>query len=240
MILSKSALAAAALIAAVDKPETVYLIDGACYAVNRKAWLLLSPIAEETLRAVPVIDSGNCTTAISAEALRQVLKLLPKDTLFKGLLEHADVRVLGGARTLEWTVSDGRRSHSMHCAAEQMDVSLITALRTEWATRWQTAEPARVSALNLKRLKLLLDALQQAGCSLSGEEPCWTRCCADGTVLMRAINHATHLRALGLCMGYDAEEGASAPLSAWERTLFERKQPTGPIRRQPNAIQKGM
>jgi len=217
MLLLKQSLQAASIIAAIDKPELVYLCEGAAYALNRKAAIMLSPMTEERAKVTPLNNTGNFKFSVTAEAVRSIIKLIPADKLFKGLLECTDVSVNGS--TAEWTVSDGRRNHLMKCNCGTYDDRLISGLRKTWNRRWEEGNPAKISALNITRVAVLFDAMKYAGCASSGEEPVWLRCCDDGTVLLRAVNYGTQQRVLGMCAAYDAEEGQMPEWTQWERQL---------------------
>ena len=221
MILSKSAIQAATLVAIEDKPDIVYFSEGALYAVNRKAALLLSPLIEEYRHSVPLTDSGPVSIGVRCSALKAILRLIPADKLFKGLLESTDVRVKDRAAT--WTVTDGRRTHETRCAVELYDVALIDNLRKTWNEKWNDSKPSALSALNAKRVMVLLNAIRIAGGFPSGEEPVWWRVCSDGSVLLRAVNLATHQRVLGMCSAYQAEEGQMPPWLEWERYTNKRR-----------------
>jgi hypothetical protein len=223
MILSRAALMATEAVAAVDKPELVYFSLGCCYAVNRKAAVMVSAPFTGRLQSVPLKDSGMCACSVRAESLRAVVKHMPKDTLFKGLLEYADIKVDGSMGY--WTMTDGKRTHTTSCAVDRYDEKLIDELRSTWGNRWVMGTPAPVSAVNLKRLLLLLNAFTLAGCALTGEEPLWIKVSDDGSILFRAQNYQTGQRVIGMTTGYDVDEGKEEVISEWESGVIGGRRP---------------
>lgn len=130
MILSKAALQ---LVTLTTPDKDVPILDCVCIepngivvACNRNVSAAVLPLGEQALAAIPLESSGrlDAPVVLTSDTVSKILKMMPKDNLFKGLLEYCDIKkkkdanergFVTGADTNSYmvTTTDGKQTHSM-------------------------------------------------------------------------------------------------------------------------------
>jgi hypothetical protein len=169
--------------------------SGAVVASNSKVWCWVSPLNEKRSELVP-LQSGEVheRMVISAGSVEKILKAIPKDTQYKGLLEHCDItRVDGGKPALIVTTTDGKQTHSINVNAMAVRYPEYRKLFADaWASYvgWTEGE-WKLRCLNRKRLSNVCAVVDKV-CSYDGQfAPTWWFFAADGSVLMKSVNELT-------------------------------------------------
>ncbi len=216
MIYSRSNLAAA-LITAKQPPilNNVHMAEGTTVAFDGKLLVAVSPVNERVKKEVPLPESEAGTLTVSAETIKEVLKNMPTDKRFHGLLEHCDVTSAG-----KFALTDGKRSRSITGKVFAKDF-------LDYKSVFQKAKSSPVATrvvLNRHRLKQMLDFLDKACPDGSNEAPVYLEFSEDRDVIARAQNPINGQRAIGYLTSYKAEEGQWLEPDEWERGITGEKE----------------
>lgn len=189
--------------------NTVHFVEGSTIAFDGKLLVAVSPVRDEVKAEIPEQETpaGTLPLTISAETIKEVLKNMPTDKRFHGLLEHTDLDAAGTFR-----LTDGKRRR-------QIMGKIFSKDFINYKEIFQKAKQARVSnkvVLNRHRLKALLDFLDKACPDGSNESPVYLEFSEDQDVLVRALNPVNGQRAIGYMTSYKAEEGQWLEPDSWE------------------------
>jgi len=191
--------------------------DGSAVATNKKVFMAVEGVGYKERVNVPLKgeELGMEAVSMSDGTAREILKNVPRDKLFRGILEHLDVTVEGeGDFTAETT--DGRRSRTIHCraAGRRMDpkpmVSRILGV----------LDRGTVLCLNRKRLLLLLEAMERVAEDATEESPVWIGLGEGGDVALRCLDWATGRSVLGYMSAYREEGARQPPATFWEQSMW--------------------
>ncbi len=237
MILSKANLSAV-LIAADDKTipmlHNLHLCeDGTTVAANGRAILAVSPVPEKIREGLGYMeDSGSLgEVTLAADTVKEVLRNMPRDAKFGGLLEFTDAhRQTGGVR---FRLLDGMREKSI---GAKVYARPYFAFRAAFTAAFGAGTACR-GVLNRKRLTSLLVALDKICPDTSGEAPVYLEFTKGDDVLLRAEGH-TGQRVLALMKAYSGAEGQWLPVGEWERAMSSVEKPKRkPTRKKNHATQ---
>ncbi len=184
--------------------------DGSTVATNGTAQLIVSPVAR--MREHVPLESSTMPTAetVPSETVREVLKNMPKDSTFNGVLEHCDL--IGG----KFTLTDGKRKRSIAGKLYPRDyVPYDAVLSRVGKTRTQV----RV-AVNLKRLLATLLTVEKIVGDSSGNAVLYLEFTEDDDVVIRARNASTEQQVLGVVSAYKYEMARWPELSEWEKKIL--------------------
>ena len=186
--------------------------DGSTVAVGGKCVVVVSPVRKEVRENVPLEETEiSDGITVNRETVESVIKNIPKDTMFKGVLEHADVNDKGA-----FIITDGKRH-------KKISGKLYDREYVNWKSVFENGENGMRIVLNRKRLLLLLDTLDKICIDTSGESPVYIEFTDKGDVLLKAINMVNGQRAMALMKTYKSEEGQWLKSDEWERSLKNGK-----------------
>lgn len=191
--------------------------DGTTVAANGRVVLAVSPVKEKTKESVIIdetqLPEEGCT--VPAETVRDVIKNMPKDTNFGGLLEHCDLSVKDTKG--QFLMKDGKKpikiggSLYRHEYVKYREI-LGNALKG-------TLLSSRV-VLNLKRFKSLINALDKVCPDSSGETPAFIEFTPNDDIVVRAVNPTNGQRAVAVMSSYKFAEGQWLEHSEWEENFY--------------------
>lgn len=211
MIYSRSNLSA--VICSNKQPavlNTVHFNQGTTIAFSGKVLVAVSPVKEEIKAEVPEIETEGSVLTMAAETVKEVLKNMPVDKKFHGLLEHADLDSKG-----TFKLTDGKRKRSISgkiFSKEFVDYQQVLSKAKESGTAVKVV-------LNRHQLGLLLDFLNKSCPDGSNESPVYLEFTNNQDVLIRAENPVNGQRAFGYMSSYKAEEGQWLKEDEWENSL---------------------
>jgi hypothetical protein len=143
---------------------------------------------------------------VSAGAVEQVLRAMPRDTQFKGLLEHCDIELPepGGMDVVVHLNESGKRRHQIHLKRMNFDYpDYQKVFRDNWAERRQQQCRSEYVCLNRKRLSNIVAVMDRV-CNYDGAfAPTWWSGGIGGSVFMRALNELSGQRMVCLFSGSD-------------------------------------
>lgn len=203
MILNKSNLKIVEIVKVDNKIPMLNNIhvdrDGITSAIGNKVMLVMSAVKDVTAEKVSQMHGwlmSKFSLTIPANTIKEVLKNIPKDSQFSGLLEHVELGVEG-----KFKLSDGRSQRTIKCIPWKKDYP-------SWRKVWekQKSESVVRAVYNRKRLLLLLQTMEKVCEDTSGYSPVWLEVSADNTITLRAVNMKTGQKALGLVGAYEGRE----------------------------------
>lgn len=221
MILSKSNLQ----VVHVTKNDRIPVLnnvhiaeDGSTVGSNGQTVLLVGPVQETTKRSVPLDEVGvGESVTISEGTVKDILKNLPRDTQFKGLLEHCNVAVDQEDETkVNIQLTDGKRPHII--TGKRWEKKYINYLDVFRRVN-QTKHKARV-ILNLRRLSLLLETIEKACPDSLSTLPLFIEFSEEGDILIRTVNQSNGQRVLGVMSSYKDDGGKWLEPDDWERSIY--------------------
>ena len=156
--------------------------------------------------------------AVSAATARELLKNIPVDRKYGGLLE-----VFAAGEDGRVCMSDGKRRREMRVPVRggAVDVRAVGRRVRELTAAASSSGGGEVGVVSLRALRELLTAVERIAADGTGETPVWVRVTERGEVVARTVVRRTGQR-VGLYMrAYTDVE----PLEAvsWERPPAGRK-----------------
>ncbi len=218
MILSKSSLKVSD-ISAVDKDipvlNNVHITsDGSLIAANSKSVIAVSPVSKDVKTKVPINESNHHKRAtISTETIKEVIKNIPRDTLFQGLLEYCDFN--DGS----FELTDGKRKKKIEGNVYQRDFIKFRGIYKEV----DSEKRKHRIVLNRKRLIKLLQVIDAICPDTSGESAVYIDFTDNNSMVLRAVNHKTRQRCIGIMHSYKGIEGNWLNPDLWEKKLCQKK-----------------
>ena len=183
--------------------------EGVSVAANGKSLLIVTAPKKEVVSGVP-LDNSTVTgdLCIPFETCKEVLRGMPKDILFKGLLEHVDISKDG-----VFTLTDGMRKRTI--AAKVYEREWI-----KWRDIAKRAEePGVRCVMNRKRLLLLLDTLD----TICGDSEAVYLQIGKDVMSVRAQNDRTGQRAVGIMNLYKEAEWLDVVIETGVKRVLCRK-----------------
>lgn len=232
MILSKANLSAVT-IAADDK--TVPMLnnlhvaaDGTTVAANGRCIIAVSPVPSEVASTLGYMENSGShgDLTIAADTIKEVLRNMPRDAKFDGLLEFTDLAK--GEKGVTFRLRDGMRDRSI-------GAKLFTRSYFEYRKAFQKAAEsgARVRVvLNRKRLISLLTAIDKVAPDSSGESPVYMEITMGDDIVLKAEGDNGQ-RVLGFMKAYQGGEGNWLLDNAWEQGMKGRGEVAQVVKRKP-------
>lgn len=191
--------------------------DGSTVGSNGKAMLLVGPVSEQVQQAFPLKGGlADERIVVGEETAKEVLKNIPRDTRFGGVLEHCDVRE-DAERTenVNFSITDGKRTR--YIVGKKYDRQYID-YKSILSRVFKSKIDARV-VVNLKRLISLLVTIDKCCPDSSGNQAVYIEFSQDNDVLIRSANAKTGQRLIGIMQSYKGAEGQWLETDKWERSL---------------------
>lgn len=219
MILSKQNLLIVQ-VAAVDKAipvlDNIHITqDGTSVASNGKVLVAVSPVIRELKEKIPLKETkAKHSVTISSETVKEVIKNMPKDLLFHGLLEHVELNVQDNT----FLLSDGKRKRNIIARLYQRAFINFQEI-------FKRAGKSPVSTrfvINRKRLINILQTIDKICPDSSGESPVFIELNEAGNVILKGRNNKGQ-RVLSVMSTYKGVEGSWMEDSSWEKKLLGRR-----------------
>lgn len=237
MLISKQGLMVVHTTKADDKLPALNNIhiakDGSTVGIGGKMMLAVSPISDKVKKKIANVfeecgeipDKG---LTVNADSVKDILKNIPADRKYGGLLEHCNIEpVKGDERKCRFTMTDGKerttKTGKLYTRAYLEYKKLFAeAMKTCTADEETTPGNKRI-VLNLKRLRVLLEAIEEVAPDTSGDNPVWVEFTKDNYIIIRAINMSMDQRAIGIMMPFTGVEGKWLQPNEWERSFEDSK-----------------
>jgi hypothetical protein len=186
--------------------------DGTTTSLSRSALVTVSPVTKETKAKTKHLTETplNEMIILSGDTAAEIIKNIPKDTMFKGTLEHIDVSGEGVA-----TIHDGKQVKTIK--GKVMNVKPMP-YKEILKNSLNKKSPVR-SVVNLARLKLLLETMERFCNEATGEIPVYVEFADDFSIILRAENPRYGQRIISVMTSYKGSEGNWLQESEWENKL---------------------
>jgi len=151
--------------------------NGCTVAVNRNSVIIVGAIDKKVCENVPLEPSYNdIDVVISSDTIKEIIKNIPRDTLFNGLLEHCDMDKKG-----LFTITDGKRKKKI--SGKINDKPFVN-----YRSLVECGDVTYKTALNFKRLHTLLNTMQKVCGDSTGESVVFMEFTEDNKLILRAKN----------------------------------------------------
>jgi hypothetical protein len=229
MIISKASLGVVELCRADKQVPILWMVcfepDGTVIATNGKVVCAVSPVQKRIADAVPLASKGMLLgqVLLSADSVRELIKAIPRDTQFKGLLEHCAVEVMNSAQ-IKVQITDGKSKREMMLRQSARAYLPYRKVFIEaWANVINGSDGKVV--MNRKRMALAMTAIDKV-CPYDGDfSPVYWQFTRQGNVIVRAENEITGQRLCAVFSSvdiYGQESAGWLELNDWERKLLRR------------------
>ncbi len=181
MILSKGNLQVVA-VAQDDKAiaglDNILIEKGGCtVAVNRNTIIIVGAVDENVRKAVPLDETKlDIGLVVSGETIKEVIKNVPRDTMFKGLLEHCEVN-----KDADFTITDGKRKKRI--GGKKYAKKFI-----DYRKLIRHGNIVNSVVVNYKRLHNILDVLGKSSPDVIGESVVFLEFTDDHKMILRTRN----------------------------------------------------
>lgn len=192
--------------------DTVHITkEGGTVVTNGMAIICVSPVSKEMKEKVVLTENCMFTDeTIASETAKEVLKNMPKDSKFRGILEHCDYA------SGQFELTDGKRNRSISSKTyprEYVDYQNILKSAHRGITSVRCA-------VNLKRLLVLLDCIDKVCPDSAKNSAVFLEFTEDNDIFIRAKNQATEQKVLAFMKAYDTQEIEYAKYDEWESKLL--------------------
>jgi hypothetical protein len=220
MILSKANLQ----VVATAKPDNGIAVldtvhfedDGSSVASNSKCVVVCGPVAGKVKERVVIADSGACALTITSSTIREVMKNVPADKQFGGLLEHIDLREDG-----MFSLSDGKRKRKIVGQVYSRKYVDYRKIVSEVVAKKKTCRVV----LNLSRTLAMLEAIKNCVGDGSGAEKVFVEFTDDNDMILRCRSGKTGQRVVATTTTYKYknEDGGWLTEDTWEQSAFGKE-----------------
>lgn len=191
--------------------------DGTTVGANGLCVIAVSPVLKEVKENV-ILDETVCGDGIvPSKTIKDVIKNMPLDKLFKGLLEHCDFGVLGSKGI--FNVKDGEKKRKITGNLYRHEYIKYKKIlkRVMRKVRGQKV------ILNLKRLLSLLNTINKMCPDSSGDSPVLIEFTEDNHIYIKAVNKTTGQKVIATMTSYKFKDEDWIERDKWE-TDFIRKE----------------
>lgn len=186
--------------------------DGSTVSANTRTIMACSPVKKKVKEDLKFLEGGelNDSQTLTSETIKSVLKYLPKDSLYGGLLEHADYQ------NGKFTINDGKRKQVVVTKAfERKYIDYRKAFLKVGESKFDNH-----IAINIKTLLNTLNAIDKAVQNTTSEQPLFISITEEGNLLLRSQNYKTGQRVVAVTTAYKKRETKWLKWDIWEMRLF--------------------
>ena len=188
--------------------------DGCTVATNGMAVMCVSPVTEEMKEKIPLDEKKMFTDeTVASETIKEILKNMPRDTKFKGVLEHCDYA------SGNFELTDGKRRRNISAKTWHRDyINYRDVLKNAHKRR-----NGQRCVVNLKRLLTILQTINKICPDSSKNSAVFLEFTEDDNIFIRSTNNATDQKILAYMKAYDKKEISWPELDEWEKDLLGEK-----------------
>lgn len=185
--------------------------EGATIATNGLAVLAVSPVSDYMKKKVPGNDREMLTNeTVSSETIKEIIKNIPRDTKFKGILEHCDYA--NGT----FDLADLKRKRSISAKTYPREYVNYKDVLVNARKKINKVK----CAVNLKRMLSILNTIDKICPDTSKNSAVFLEFTEDNNIFFRCQNVATEQKVIAYMKAYDTSEMAWPELDNWERDLL--------------------
>lgn len=186
--------------------------DGSTIAANSRTLIAVSPVEKGVRENLTFLKGSEHDEAgtITAETVKSVLKYMPKDLLYKGLLEHCSFE------EGKFSIHDGKRT-------QRVEAKLFDREYINYKEAFEKIGKAKVKnriVINLKTLLTTLQVIDKIAQNTTNDNPIYIDITEDGHLVLRSLNYRTNQRVIAFTSAYKQEETKWMAWNLWERRLL--------------------
>jgi DNA polymerase III sliding clamp (beta) subunit (PCNA family) len=186
--------------------------SGFTAGIDGKSMMVVEPPSTEYQKHFVIRDIHSGSFSIPARSVNEILKAIPRDVQYKGLLEQAAITKESDDH-VEFSTTDGLQTRAITTKKHRKNFPNIKEILKPVYHK----DKVKV-CINRARLIKLLTALDKACPDSGGEQPVYLEISSDsGEVLLRTQNVRTGQVAIGLIGSY---EGEWLKKSKWEKEMM--------------------
>lgn len=231
MIISKNALQVSKVVK-VDKSNQIlnnvlFEEDGTVVGSNRDIVICVEPVSKVLKEKLILKDIDSDSFLLSQESVDSILRLIPRDTKFQGLLEHINIQKNEDVAQVE--IHDGKRKQNLTCKVNE---DRYFEYRELFKRINQESGNVRC-VVNRKRLSALLTALDSICPDNSDFSPIWLEFTKDNDVQIKVLNPKTKQRVVCAIRGAKGAQNVWLNKNDWEKdiTMEEEKSITSIVKK---------
>jgi len=220
MIISKSNLLVVNL-TKVDKQipvlDCVRIEDnGSSIGGNGKSFIAVSPVPYDTKLKLKNIfnDEKSNGVTVTSDTAKEVLKNIPNDTRFQGMLEHSEV-ISKDDKTVRFELHDGARKRSIDGKVNPMSYPDYRKMYNRCLNNKKSIQ----LVVNAKRLLPLIDTLMKISEDTGDFSKLYIEFTEEKDIILRMQNQETGPRAIGLMWCYKGNDNVWLENNKWEEEL---------------------
>lgn len=194
--------------------------DGSTVGASGRSTMVVSPVQNEVRKRLEAVleDSGMSEMTISAETINEVMRAIPADKTFKGMLEHCDVKKLSD-REVKFTIYTQKRR-------KVIMGQLFPRSYIHWEEVIKEACASKVVnrvVLNVGRFITLLQVAEKIIGDSSGENAVFLEFTEDNDVIVRGRDATSGQRLIGVMTSYVNKEEQWLRMDQWEKRITGRQ-----------------
>ncbi len=183
----------------IDKLDRLHVTEeGATVICNGRTVMIVEPVAKEIYESLPICTNDTTPEekaikpfGISIENVKEINKLIKRDSLFKGLMEHAVITPSGKSDLLV-VVSDGRRTKEI-----KLKSTIGNYIDYKGALQQTSRDVVYELVLDNERLLRVLTTLKK----IAKDAPINVGITKDNDITFRTLNPTTGQRVFGSMSG---------------------------------------
>jgi len=218
MILSKQSLYSHELVGAdkaVPMLNNVHVsIDGTVVSSNSQGMLAIEPVRKEMKDNIPLKDNFlKKSLTITLDSVKELIKNLPKDTLFKGLLEYVSIQWDNKREHFFALITDGHRE-------QKIELNVFDRGYIKFGQMFKkicSAKKVHKIVVNRKRLIKMLQTIDKVCPDKTEDSLIFIELTDVNGIILKSINHKNGQRCLGVMNSYKIENIEWPEPSLWEK-----------------------
>jgi len=192
------------------------LDDGTTVGGNGKCFIAVSPVPDVIKEKVAKVygNSKSSCVNVSSGTINEVLKNIPADRQYNGMLEHAEIESTNG-NNIKFVLYDGARKQNIDGKVNPASYPPFENLFKRALTNKQNIQ----IVLNAKRLLPMLETIVKCSNDSGDFSPMYIEFTSEGEMIVRMQNPKTQQRVVGLMLPYKGIEGKWMENNNWEERL---------------------
>lgn len=193
--------------------------NGSSIGGNGKSFIAVSPVKEEVKQKLKSIfnDEKSTSVTITSETAKEVLKNMPNDIRFQGMLEHSEI--LSDGKKVKFKLHDGARERDINGKVNPMSYPDYKAMYKRCLSNKKSIQ----LMVNAKRLLPLIDTLMKISDDTGDFSKLYIEFTEEKDIILRMQNQKTGQRAIGLMWCYKGNEAKWLETNHWEEELKNGK-----------------
>jgi len=190
--------------------------NGSSIGGNGKSFIAVSPVPDDTklkLKSIFNDEKSNGVT-ITSDTAKEVLKNIPNDIRFQGMLEHSEV-ICKDEKTVRFELYDGARKRSIDGKINPMSYPDYRKMYNRCLNNKKSIQ----LIVNAKRLLPLIDTIMKISEDTGDFSKLYIEFTEEKDIILRMQNQKTGQRAIGIMWCYKWTEDEWLEINEWEEGL---------------------